>query len=592
MNMNELLKIIEADSTGLSDSQKKKIVEVFNVFMKTVKARVVYPLSSKLPQQFMEDCHGRLVDLLEEFSSVSFKIEADRILFDELEVYRAQSKTDNFAHPFFRDGIVYFQFKSGLPFKELETFTEIVSRMLRGASVDDDLATLLWESGFEHISYKLMDDILSIETFEYGADSIKPKSSPSKPDLQSLFRNEVDLNITEDDFAVPSEEKKKKQQANPYLAIADSVSEFIKRVAVYDDAEKEAIAELLADNTSFEFKSYVLNILFEILGLEVDNAGYHESLELFGKVRDDFIKAGDFRSAITILTRVRELEQAFKNLKDLKLDKIQGFIEGFASPDKIRIIVNTLNIGKDIDHEAVTEYLTILPWQAIGPLLGALGDLRHYTGRRAVCNALVVLAADKIELLARGIEDPRWYVVRNVVGIIGKIQSPKALGYFRKTIRHRDLRVRKETVMAAAKVGSNEAYDFLIMALDDEDDRLQMLALKELASNKIVRAYGRIEKIVCDKDFRERSADQIKDFLDALAQLGGDKAFPILRKIATTFTLLPSEKAKRLKNYSIKAMEYVPSSEANRLLEKVAKSRNHILADTALRALSRKLKGD
>ncbi len=590
--MNELLKIVEANSASLSELDKKKILEVFNVFMKTVKARVVYPQSSKLPQQFMEDFYGRLVGLLGELNSITFKIEADRILYDELEVYQAQSKTDNFAHPFFRDGIVYFQFKDGILFKELETFTEIVSRMLRGASVDDDLATLLWESGFEHISYKLMDEILSIETFEYGLDSMRKKGSPSKPDLQGLFENEIDLNITEDDFAVPSEEKKKKQRANPYLDTADSVSEFIKRVAVYDDAEKAAITELLTDDGSFEYKSYVLNILFEILGLEVDNAGYHESLELFGKVRDDFIKAGDFRSAIMILTRVRELEQAFRNLKDLKLDKIQGFIEGFASSEKIKIIVDALNTLRDIDYSSVTEYLTILPWQAIGPLLGALGDLRHFAGRKAVCNSLVVLAADKIELLARGIEDPRWYVVRNVVGIIGRIQSPRALGYFRKTIRHKDFRVRKETIIAAAKVGNNEAYDFLIMALDDEDERLQILALRELVSNKIVRAYSRIEKIVCDKSFKERSTDQIKEFLDALAQLGGDKAFPILKKIAVTFAFLPSEKVKRLKNYSIKAMEYVRTSEANILLEKMAKSRNHVLADTAFRALSRKLKGE
>jgi hypothetical protein len=589
--MSDLLKIVEIDSDSLSESHRRRIVEVFNVFMKTVKARVVYPLSSKLPQQFMGDFHGRLVGLLTELDPVTFKIEADRVLFGDLEVYRAQGKSDNFAHPFFRDGIIYFQFKKGILFKELEIFTEIVSRMLRSASVDDDLATLLWESAFEHISYKLMDDILSIETFEYGADSIKPKSIPSKPDLQRLFENEIDLNITEDDFAVPSEEKKKNQRANPYLDTVDSVADFIKRVAVYDESEKAAIADTLSINASFEYKAYILNILFEILGLEVDNAGYHESLELFGKVRDDFIKAGDFRSAIAILARIRELEQAFKNLKDLKLDKIQGFIEGFAASEKIKIIVDSLNTGKDIDYDAVTDYLTILPWQAIGPLLGALGDLRHFAARKAVCKSLVVLAADKIELLARGIEDPRWYVVRNVVGIIGKIKSPKALGYFRKTIRHRDLRVRKETIVAAAKVGNNEAYDFLILALDDEDERLQILALKELVSSKIVRAYGQIEKIVCDKSFKERSADQIKEFLDALAQLGGDKSFPILRKIATTFTLFPSEKIKRLKNYAIKAMEYVPTSEANKLLEKFAKSRDHVLADTALRALSKKLKG-
>jgi hypothetical protein len=590
--MDETFDIVDIDSTGISEATRKKIIESFNLFVKTVKARLVYPSSSKLPQQFMEDFYGRLAFLLEELGSITFKVEADRIFYENIEVYRAQSKAENFAHAFFRDGIIYFQFKQGIFFKELESFTEIISRMMRAASVDDDLATLLWESAFEHISYKLMDDILSIETFEYGADSMKPRNVPSKSDLQSLYENEIDLDINEDDFTIPSEEKKKQQRANPYLEMADSVSEYIKRVAVYDDSEKIAIAEILMENSTFEYKNYVLNILSEMLGLEVDNVGYHESLELFAKVRDDFIRVGDFQTAVMIISRIREMEQAFRNLKDLKLDKIRGFIESFAAPERIKTIVDSLNTQKDIDYESVTQYLTMLPWQAINPLLAALGELKHFPGRKAVCKALVVLAADKIELLSRGLDDPRWYVVRNVVGIIGKINSPKALGYFRKTIQHADLRVRKETVVAAARVANNEAFDFLIMALNDDDERLQILALKELVSHKVGKAYMVIEKIVMDKEFKERSTDQIKEFLEAMAQVGGEKAFPVLKKMATRFTLFAPEKQKRLKNYAVRAIGYIQTEDATMLLEKIAKSRNHTLADTARRALSRKLRGE
>jgi hypothetical protein len=590
--MDELYDIVDSNSTGIPEPLRKKIVETFNIFVKTVKARLVYPSSSKLPQQFMEDFYGRLGVILDELESITFKVEADRILYEELEVYRAVSKSENFAHAFFRDGIVFFQFKQGILFKELESFTEIISRMMRAVSVDDDLATLLWESAFEHISYKLMDDILDIETFEYGADSLKPKNAPSRSDLQSLFENEVDLDITADDFTVPSEERKNKQRSNPYLETADSVSDYIKRVAVYDESEKVTIAELLNDNAAFDYKAYVLNILFEVLGLEVENAGYHEGLELFAKVRDDFIRVGDFRSAVTILTRIKELEQAFKNLKDLKLDKIRGFIEDFATHERIKVIIDSLNTQKDIDYETVTEYLTMLPWQAINPLLWALGELKHFPGRKAVCKALAVLAADKIELLARGLDDPRWYVVRNVVGIIGTISSPRALGYFRKTIEHPDLRVRKETVLAAARVASNEANDFLIMALNDDDEKLQILALKELVDHKVLKAYGAIERIVSDKGFSERSTDQMKEFLQASAQLGGDRAFPMLKKMAARFTFFAPEKQKRLKNYAIRALEYVQTPEASVLLQKIAKSRNQVFADTARRALSRKLRGE
>jgi len=588
--MEELLEISNANAVAVPEQLKKRVVEIFNLFIKTVKAKLVYPASSKLPQQFKEELFERISSVVDEFDSVAFKIEADRVLFEGIEVYRAQSRTENFAHVFFRDGILYFQMKKGIQFKELESFVDVISRMQRPISVDDDLATLLWESGIEHITYKLMDDVLNIETFEYGADTIKA-IAPSKIDLQGLFENEVELDISEEDFEVPSEQQKK-QRANPYLDTADSVSEFVKKVTTYDDREKAAIAEMLAADAAFNYKEYIVNLLFEVLGLEKDNAGYHESLELFAKVRDDFIKKGDFQSAILILNRIKDLEQAFKNLRDLKLDKIQGFIESFATPDKIAVIVDTLNKYKDVDFDQVSEYLMMLSWHAINPLVGALGELAHYSGRRAICRALVHLAADKIELLSKGIDDPRWYVVRNIVSVLGQIANPKAIGYFRKTIRHPDMRVRKETLVSAARIGTDEAKDFLIMALEDDNERLQILALKEVVTQRIGRAFTRIEKIVTDRNFKERSPDQSKEFLEALAILGNEKAFPVLKNLAVRTTLLTSEKQKRLRNYAVRALGYVQLSEASKLLEKIATSKNKNLADTARRALYRKTKED
>jgi len=589
--MEELLELSNLNSAEISESLKKKIVEAFNLFIKTVKARLVYPASSRLPQQFKDELFSRYSALCDEFGGIGFKVEADRIRYEGLEVYRAPSKADNFAHVFFRDGILNFNLKKGLEENELDTFIEIIARMLRSASVDDDLATLLWESGFEHITYKLMDDIFNIDTFEYGTDSLK-SASPSMADLNNLFESEINLDITAEDFEVPSEEQKKKGRTSQYVDAAGSVSEFIRRVATYDEAEKKAMSENLAADARFDFKEYSVNILFEVLGLETDNAGYHESLELFGKVRDDFIKAGDFNSALIILTRVRELEQAFKNLKNLKLDKIQGFIESFASSDKIKTIVTTLNLQKDVDHDDVTRYLKLLPWQAIAPLVTALGELIHYPARKAVCRALVTLGVEKIELVARGLDDPRWYVVRNIVSVLGQINDPRAIIYFKRTIKHPDIRVRKETLMATARVKGEEAYDFLIMALTDDDEKLQILALKELSQYKILRAYPQIERIVQQKEFKDRPPDQIKVFLEALGQLGGERAFDYLKKTATQMSLLASAKQKRLKNYAIRALGYVQTSEAARLLEKIANSRNHVLADTARRALIKKTKGE
>lgn len=590
--MEKFIEITDDDLVEISEPARRRVADTLNQFMKTVKAKLVYPASSKLPQQFKDEFFAGLTTLLDEIEEIAFKVDADSILYYDREVYKARDKAENFAHPFFRDGIVEFRFKNGITIEELGEFVEITSRMMRSALVDDDLVTLLWEAGFEHISYELMDDFLDIETFEYGTDDIKTGKSPSKDDMAKLYENEINISFTKEDFNLDSEKNKSKETPRAYGNAEDHVAEFIRNVAEYDDENKAAIAEVLSAEASFDFIKYAVDISFEILGLETDNAGYNESLDLIAKVGNDFIKAGDFKSAVNVLERTRELEQVFKNLGDSKRDKMREFIERFAASERIRDVVEILNKSNDIVYSEVTDYLKVLPWQAVDPLVWALGELHHYPARRAVCQALEILAVDHVDLLGKGTENPRWYVVRNVVSILGKIEDPRALNYFKRTIGHSDLRVRKETIISAAKIYLPEAADFLITALNDDDEKLQTLALRELVSKRIEKAFDAIGKIIVQRNFKNRSTEQIREFLEGFAILGGQNAFEPLKRIIKHRVLLASEKDKRLKNYAVRALGNVNAAGATQLLEKISRSRNGPLADTARRTINKKLKGN
>jgi hypothetical protein len=174
--------------------------------------------------------------------------------------------------------------------------------------------------------------------------------------------------------------------------------------------------------------------------------------------------------------------------------------------------------------------------------------------------------------------------------ILGKIGSPQALNYFQRSITHSDLRVRKETIVSAARINNEQSADFLIMALKDESEGLQTLALKELVRRESEKAFIHVESMIVDKKFKNRPVDQIKEILDAYARLGGKQAFELLNKMATRKIIIPSEKEDRIKFYAVLALGSVLTPPAYRLLKKIADSRNKKLADAARRALNRRLK--
>jgi HEAT repeat protein len=583
--MSEMVQIDDSDFIEVDESEIRRITEIFNQLIKTVKAVLVYPSSSKLPQQFLEKLHTDLNCFLQDMGKFKLNIEADSVVYREHPIYKSISKTENFAHPFFRDGIVELEFSQGLSFEESKKFVDVLSLVMRSATVEDDLATLLWEIGFEKISYKLMDDSIDIETFEYGTARIKSPIVSSDFDYSEIFGGEENLNLTEEDFDLESDKNKAKRLPAGYKNVPDNVADYITKLTEYDDSEKSAIGELLNADASFESRQYVIDILFEILGAETDGAGYSETLDLISKVRDDFIKACDMESAITVINMARELRDALKNLGDEKEKKIEEYIRSFGASERIRILVETLNNSKDINYAEVAKYLAMLSWEAIDPLLWALGELDHYPARRAICQALETIAVERVDVLGKGTDNPRWYVVRNVVAILGKIGSPQALNCFRRTINHSDLRVRKETVISAARISNENSSDCLIIALKDESESLQTLALKELVKRKSEKAYLHIEAMIDDKGFKNRSADQIKEILEGYARLGNKNAFEKLKKLATQRTLIRSEKIERIKFYAVLAMGSIITPQAYQFLKKISESRNKRLTDAAKRAM-------
>ena len=368
--MSEIIEIVESDFIDFDETEIRRVTEVFNQFIKTVKAKLVYPSSSKLPVQFIEKLYSDFTELLNDLGNMKYKIESDRILYRDQPVYGAISKTDNFAHPFFRDGIVELEIFKGLSFEELDKFVDTLSQVTRSAHVEDDLATLLWEIGFEKITYKLMDDSIDIETFEYGTSMIKtPIESPGL-EFGELFSKEAELDLTEEDFDLDSDKNKARRAPAGYNSVPDNVADYISRLAEYDEEEKTAIAEILNRDEEFDSKQYIIDVLFEILGTEADNASYNETLDLISKVRDDFIKSAEIKPAIMIFKMTKELREALKNLGDEKENKINDFIKSFGASERTRVLVETLNNSKDINYADVTEYLSMLSWEAITPHAG------------------------------------------------------------------------------------------------------------------------------------------------------------------------------------------------------------------------------
>jgi hypothetical protein len=161
-------------------------------------------------------------------------------------------------------------------------------------------------------------------------------------------------------------------------------------------------------------------------------------------------------------------------------ERVRAYIQ---DPDHLRRLLSTEEVDEEWLHLLVRE----MGSRAVPPLLDALAESESRSVRRRIFDSLVELGEDLSAEVVPRLEDPRWFVVRNMLALIQRL-DPRPTGFDpTRFLRHPDARVQKEAFPLAVKdeVGRPEALAF---GLASDDERLIHLSLLEVQGSELPRA--------------------------------------------------------------------------------------------------------
>ncbi|HST58884.1 MAG TPA: HEAT repeat domain-containing protein [Longimicrobium sp.] len=216
----------------------------------------------------------------------------------------------------------------------------------------------------------------------------------------------------------------------------------------------------------------------------------------------------------------------------------------------------------------------------VTPLVRELVAATDVSARRAYRDALVALDHVGVPLLEDMVGDERWFVVRNMVGILGEIRSADAIEHFRRTIEHSDARVRRETVLALSKVGGEEAVPLLAKGLNDGETALRCAAALGLGLTKLSVAVGPL----LNRLPQESDAEVELEIVRALGRVGDPRAVPVLAERASGggfFSRVPSP----LRVEATRALGEIGGDAARAVLQRLLRERNAEVREAAVKAL-------
>jgi HEAT repeat protein len=262
-------------------------------------------------------------------------------------------------------------------------------------------------------------------------------------------------------------------------------------------------------------------------------------------------------------------------------DEALELVREFTTPALASYYVARLGAARGEDERGrLTQLISLMGREGALALADALGESRDRSERRAFLDAMVMLGPLAFEMAEGLVGDPRWFVVRNGVAVLGELGWENAIGPLTSALANEDGRVRKEAILSLAKIGGADAETLLLGMLDDGDPPVRAAACRALGALGTQRAYPPLLQRLKDADPGVQA-----EALQALGQIGGPEAVRFIGKKATggIFSRPPQE----VRIAAYQALAKIGTFQALKILEKGAKDSNSAVA-SMVKALTEK----
>lgn len=545
------------------DQQKLKATrDLLLQLVKTAKTIRLYLANNPIHQKFLAELFERFDLYLRTYGSLRLKVRQSAFLVDGQVVYENDNRQESLALRCYIDGIGELVFHEGLEQRELVEFLDIVGSERDAAVLDEDLVSLIWKRDFPHLTYVVVEDHLD--------GTVLPGLTQSKgvneANLQELVKQEV-MEAQSVEMAGP------KRLEFP-LAVFKLTEEEIAQLKeqIIKEQQRDAVAQLL-------------DILTVMLEIEQDEVSFVEVLGLLEKLVDLFIDRGDLAHAALCVQAVRRLWDAPPPLLVNLRPQLHEFLLRLGTQDRLHALMVMLNSQGSVDTEALFQYVVSLTPPSIIPLTDLLGSVNSLKARKTVCEALVELARHDVELLASRLRDDRWFVVRNLIYVLGRIGGPQVVDHLARLVRHPEQRVRKEVVKTFDGMEHPKVVSVLIQFLQDQESAVRLMALRALTRRKSPEAVAPLAAIIAGRNFAAKDLSEKFEIFVALAMSGQPGALTLLKHYLRSVSWWKRGGHEQLRWCAAYALKQMGTPEAIALLEEGSHGRDRRLQEACLAAL-------
>jgi hypothetical protein len=549
--------------------------DLIGAFIKAVKAFRFYPPDNPTLKGLRDQLFKKFQFFLNKYPSLVIQVGEYDLSYKGKVLYENRDIKTSLAFLLHKDGLREIRFLKNLEEWEVQGVIDILKQSEWINPLEEDIVTMMWEKNFVHVRYLATDEFLD-------------ETPVTIPDQVDLFRKNLVLKPLAHHVAGVLSEGGSGEGVNlndVLSRIGEEPSSFVSDRRVYSLTQEEL--ERLRKDVETEvdpiFAINAVDILFEILVLEKGQEFYQDVVDTLVSVLDTFLTLGQFVRAADLLKRTSLLPKTFP-LGDWQTEKIGEILVKAGEEGRVARVGKILE-KEDVPLEEVNAYLSLLQKNSIQPLVRLLGELKNSKARRVFCDALSEIGKNALELFIPFMEDRRWFLVRNIVYILGRIGKEESLPHIQKAFNHEENRVRREAIQALGLIGGQKSVGLLVRALTDDDVRIRCMAAINLGKSGKKAGLVPLVEIVQSKEFYKREPVEIRAFFNGIGMVGSDEVVPILQDLLERKSWFGRGKTDEIRMGAAQALAMIGTPDAHAILEEGKESKDETLRDACTQAL-------
>ena len=236
-------------------------------------------------------------------------------------------------------------------------------------------------------------------------------------------------------------------------------------------------------------------------------------------------------------------------------ETIAELLRRAADPALVALIVEPLRRTRTPEQvEIAVEYLRLIGEEGIEAFTELLAAEPEKRVRARMCEVLTRVGSSAISILGEHASDPRWFLARNVVNILGKTRQPGAAAAVTAALDHPHPRVRIEAIRAALLIDSPGSVELILSRINDPDPSVRRAAINAVGRKGISGNVSQLRKFVLSPIKDDEDLETKIEAVNALATIGTNLARSVLVELADRPVGLFARGPRRLKTIAREAL--------------------------------------